>query len=64
MHSMASHHASSRRTGESSNAPLHGSMPCPHLLSPIELPGGIVLPNRVLMRSMHTGLEDAGRHEG
>lgn len=31
----------------------------PTLLSPIELPGGIVLPNRVLMGSMHTGLEEA-----
>lgn len=33
--------------------------PYPTLLSPIELPGGIVLPNRVLMGSMHTGLEEA-----
>jgi 2,4-dienoyl-CoA reductase (NADPH2) len=33
--------------------------PYSHLLSPIELPGGIVLPNRVLMGSMHTGLEEA-----
>ena len=59
MHSIASHHASDSRTLESLNAPLHGSLPCPHLLSPIELPGGIVLPNRVLMGSMHTGLEEA-----
>jgi len=59
MQSIASHHASDRRTVDSLNAPLHGSVPCPHLLSPIELPGGIVLPNRVLMGSMHTGLEEA-----
>ena len=31
----------------------------PHLLSPIRL-GGITLPNRVLMGSMHTGLEERG----
>lgn len=59
MDSVASHQASSCRTGELSDGPLHGSVPCPHLLSPIELPGGIVLPNRVLMGSMHTGLEEA-----
>ena len=33
--------------------------PFPTLTSPFELPGGIVLPNRVLMGSMHTGLEEA-----
>ena len=32
--------------------------PFPTLTSPFELPGGIVLPNRVLMGSMHTGLEE------
>ena len=40
-------------------APLRRTRACPHLLSPIELPGGVVLPNRVLMGSMHTGLEEA-----
>ena len=29
----------------------------PKLFSPLELPGGITLPNRLLMGSMHTGLE-------
>lgn len=29
----------------------------PHLFEPLELGNGIVLPNRVLMGSMHTGLE-------
>ncbi len=32
-------------------------MPYPHLLAPLEL-GHVTLPNRVLMGSMHTGLED------
>ncbi|HET6433163.1 NADPH-dependent 2,4-dienoyl-CoA reductase [Dyella sp.] len=32
-------------------------MPFPHLLAPLDL-GHLVLPNRVLMGSMHTGLED------
>ena len=32
----------------------------PHLLSPIEL-GGLTLRNRVVMGSMHTGLEDRVR---
>ncbi|MGL5011074.1 MAG: NADPH-dependent 2,4-dienoyl-CoA reductase, partial [Paracoccaceae bacterium] len=31
----------------------------PHLLSPLNL-GHVTLPNRVLMGSMHTGLEEAG----
>ena len=31
--------------------------PFPHLLAPLEL-GFTTLPNRVLMGSMHTGLED------
>jgi len=34
--------------------------PYPHLLSPLDL-GFCTLPNRVLMGSMHTGLEDRGR---
>ena len=34
-------------------------MPYPNLLSPITL-SGVTLPNRVLMGSMHTGLEEAG----
>jgi 2,4-dienoyl-CoA reductase (NADPH2) len=34
--------------------------PYPHLLSPLDL-GFCSLPNRVLMGSMHTGLEDRGR---
>src|SRR6185369_1100170 len=29
----------------------------PKLFSPLELPGGVTLPNRILMGSMHTGLE-------
>src|SRR5690242_21942928 len=32
----------------------------PHLLAPLDL-GSITLPNRVLMGSMHTGLEDHAR---
>lgn len=32
-------------------------MPFPHLLAPLDL-GHVTLPNRVLMGSMHTGLED------
>lgn len=36
-------------------------MPYPHLLSPITL-GPLTLPNRVLMGSMHTGLEDRFYH--
>ena len=34
-------------------------MPYPHLLSPLDL-GHVTLPNRVLMGSMHTGLEERG----
>ncbi|MBT8090757.1 MAG: NADPH-dependent 2,4-dienoyl-CoA reductase [Gammaproteobacteria bacterium] len=34
----------------------------PHLLAPLDL-GFITLKNRVLMGSMHTGLEDGNRHE-
>jgi 2,4-dienoyl-CoA reductase (NADPH2) len=34
-------------------------MPYPHLLSPLRL-GHLTLPNRVLMGSMHTGLEEYG----
>ena len=33
----------------------------PHLLQPLDL-GHVTLPNRVLMGSMHTGLEDRGDH--
>ncbi|KLU08126.1 NADPH-dependent 2,4-dienoyl-CoA reductase [Kocuria sp. SM24M-10] len=33
------------------------NLPYPHLLSPLQL-GGTTLPNRVLMGSMHTGLEE------
>ncbi len=33
----------------------------PHLLSPITL-GGVTLPNRVVMGSMHTGMEDRAKH--
>ena len=32
----------------------------PHLLAPLDL-GHVTLPNRVLMGSMHTGLEDRAR---
>jgi 2,4-dienoyl-CoA reductase (NADPH2) len=35
--------------------------PYPHLLAPLDL-GFTTLPNRVLMGSMHTGLEDGSRH--
>jgi 2,4-dienoyl-CoA reductase (NADPH2) len=35
--------------------------PYPHLLAPLDL-GFTTLPNRVLMGSMHTGLEDGRRH--
>ncbi|MEM9100051.1 MAG: NADPH-dependent 2,4-dienoyl-CoA reductase [Pseudomonadota bacterium] len=34
----------------------------PNLLAPLDL-GHVTLPNRVLMGSMHTGLEDRGAHE-
>ncbi|MEM7669693.1 MAG: NADPH-dependent 2,4-dienoyl-CoA reductase, partial [Pseudomonadota bacterium] len=34
----------------------------PHLLAPLDL-GHVTLPNRVLMGSMHTGLEDRGAHD-
>jgi 2,4-dienoyl-CoA reductase (NADPH2) len=37
------------------------STPYPHLLSPLDL-GFTTLKNRVLMGSMHTGLEDRGKH--
>jgi 2,4-dienoyl-CoA reductase (NADPH2) len=33
----------------------------PHLLEPITL-GGLTLRNRVVMGSMHTGLEDRAKH--
>jgi 2,4-dienoyl-CoA reductase (NADPH2) len=35
--------------------------PYPHLLAPLDL-GFMTLPNRVLMGSMHTGLEDGRKH--
>ena len=35
--------------------------PYPHLLEPITL-GSLTLRNRVVMGSMHTGLEDSRRH--
>ncbi len=35
--------------------------PFPHLLAPLNL-GFTSLPNRVLMGSMHTGLEDSRKH--
>ncbi|KAB2900539.1 MAG: NADPH-dependent 2,4-dienoyl-CoA reductase [Dokdonella sp.] len=38
-------------------------MPFPHLLAPLDL-GYVTLPNRVLMGSMHTGLEDRARDYG
>jgi 2,4-dienoyl-CoA reductase (NADPH2) len=46
----------------SASAPIQaaGDSPYPHLLSPLDL-GFCTLPNRVLMGSMHTGLEDRGR---
>ena len=37
------------------------SRPYPHLFTPLDL-GFTTLPNRVLMGSMHTGLEDGRRH--
>ncbi len=37
------------------------STPYPHLLAPLDL-GFTTLPNRVLMGSMHTGLEDGRKH--
>jgi 2,4-dienoyl-CoA reductase (NADPH2) len=37
----------------------HAMRHYPHLLSPLDL-GHVVLPNRVLMGSMHTGLEETG----
>lgn len=43
-----------------STCPSTGANPYPHLLSPLDL-GFTVLPNRVLMGSMHVGLEEAER---
>ena len=45
---------------QASAAPAAAHTPYPHLLSPLDL-GFCTLPNRVLMGSMHTGLEDRGR---
>ncbi len=42
-------------------APPKVPVPYPHLLSPLDL-GFTTLKNRVLMGSMHTGLEDGRRH--
>jgi len=39
-------------------SPLQPLSPFPHLLSPLVL-GGVRLPNRAIMGSMHTGLEEA-----
>lgn len=43
----------------SATASSDGSKAYPHLLAPLDL-GHITLKNRVLMGSMHTGLEEAG----
>lgn len=40
---------------------MHHSSPYPHLLAPLDL-GFTTLKNRVLMGSMHTGLEDGRKH--
>jgi 2,4-dienoyl-CoA reductase (NADPH2) len=40
-----------------------GTLPYPHLFAPLDL-GFCTLPNRVLMGSMHTGLEDRARDFG
>jgi 2,4-dienoyl-CoA reductase (NADPH2) len=42
------------------DSPIH---PYPHLFAPLDL-GFVTLPNRVLMGSMHTGLEDRARDFG
>ncbi|HET7868008.1 MAG TPA: NADPH-dependent 2,4-dienoyl-CoA reductase, partial [Burkholderiaceae bacterium] len=42
-------------------AASHPDSPYPHLLAPLDL-GFTTLANRVLMGSMHTGLEDSPRH--
>jgi 2,4-dienoyl-CoA reductase (NADPH2) len=39
---------------------MNHAIPYPHLLAPLDL-GFVTLPNRVLMGSMHTGLEDHAR---
>ena len=41
--------------------PASSTPPYPHLLAPLDL-GFTTLANRVLMGSMHTGLEDSSRH--
>lgn len=51
--------STSTSTGPSTGAGA-GANPYPHLLSPLDL-GFTVLPNRVLMGSMHVGLEEAER---
>ena len=40
---------------------MNAPSPFPHLLAPLDL-GFTTLPNRVLMGSMHTGLEDSRKH--
>jgi 2,4-dienoyl-CoA reductase (NADPH2) len=42
-------------------APSGAASPYPHLFTPLDL-GFTTLPNRVLMGSMHTGLEDGRKH--
>ena len=44
-----------------STSPLPTPGAYPHLLAPLEL-GHVTLKNRVLMGSMHTGLEDGRKH--
>lgn len=46
---------------DNENDPSVMHAPYPHLLAPLDL-GFTTLPNRVLMGSMHTGLEDHRRH--
>ena len=41
--------------------PTPSALPYPHLLAPLDL-GFTTLANRVLMGSMHTGLEDGRKH--
>lgn len=39
------------------------SSPYPHMLSPLQLRSGHTLRNRVIMGSMHSGLEEGGHHK-
>lgn len=52
-HKRLSHHVLRRSLASASVE----STKYPHLFEPLELKNGVVLPNRVLMGSMHTGLE-------